>query len=243
MTPRLYVEDVLLAPGATVELPPDAAHHALRVLRLRDGDAVTLFDGTGGEWRASIVAPGRREPRARVDAHDPVERESPLAVTLVLATLATDAMDYAVRKAVELGAAAIVPVVASRSQGGAAREGRIDHWRRIVVAACEQCGRNRVPPVDAPRPLAAWLTARDARRAGIVCAPTGDASLAEVDVGSAVEVLVGPEGGFDAAELAAAKLAGLRAVALGPRVLKAETACVAAIAALQALRGDMMTPG
>ena len=176
-------------------------------------------------------------------AHDPVERESPLAVTLVLATLATDAMDYAVRKAVELGVAAIVPVVASRSQGGAASEKRVDHWRRIAVAACEQCGRNRVPPIDTPRPLSAWLTARDARRTGIVFAPEGDASLADLDVGGSVEILIGPEGGFDAAELAAAKLAGLRVVALGPRVLKAETACVAALAALQTLRGDLQGSG
>ena len=239
MTPRLHVEGVALADGATVALPERAAHHALHVLRLRDGDAVTLFDGTGGEWRASIVAPGRREALVRVIAHDPVEREAPLAVTIALAVLAADAMDYAVRKAVELGVAAIVPVVASRSQGGAARERRVDHWRRIAVAACEQCGRNRVPPIDAPRPLGAWLTARDARTTGIVFAPEGDVSLRAVEVGSAVEILIGPEGGFDAAELAAAKLAGLRAVALGPRVLKAETACVAALAALQTVRGDL----
>ena len=135
MTPRLHVEDVALAGGATVALPESAAHHALRVLRLRDGDAVTLFDGSGGEWRGSIVAKGRSGALVRVLAHDPVERESPLAVTLALSTLATDAMDYAVRKAVELGVAAIVPVVASRSQGGAAREKRVDHWRRIAVAA------------------------------------------------------------------------------------------------------------
>ena len=243
MTPRLHVEGVTLASGATVALSQSAAHHALRVLRLRDGDAVTLFDGAGGEWRASIVANGRGGAQARVLAHDPVERESPLAVTLVLATLATDAMDYAVRKAVELGVAAIVPVVASRSQGGAAREKRVDHWRRIAVAACEQCGRNRVPPIDTPRSLAAWLTARDARRTGIVFAPGGDAALARVDIAGGIEILIGPEGGFDATELAAAKLAGLRAVALGPRVLKAETACVAALAALQALRGDLQGPG
>lgn len=243
MTPRLHVDGVALVDGATVALTQSAAHHALRVLRLRDGDAVTLFDGAGGEWRASIVAKGRGGAQARVLAHDPVERESPLAVTLVLATLATDAMDYAVRKAVELGVAAIVPVVASRSQGGAAREKRVDHWRRIAVAACEQCGRNRVPPIDTPRPLSAWLTARDARRTGIVFAPDGDASLADLDVGGSVEILIGPEGGFDAAELAAAKLAGLRVVALGPRVLKAETACVAALAALQTLRGDLQGSG
>ncbi|HEY8244847.1 MAG TPA: 16S rRNA (uracil(1498)-N(3))-methyltransferase, partial [Casimicrobiaceae bacterium] len=228
MSARLYVGECALDLGATLVLPQEAAHHALRVLRLRVGDAVILFDGRGGEWHAVVASAGRRgeEASVAIERFDPVERESPLAVTLAMSTLATDAMDYAVRKAVELGVAAIVPVVAARSQGGAARERRVDHWRRIAIAACEQCGRNRVPPIDAPRPLAAWLTARDSRRTGIMFSPEGDATLADVDVGSSVEILIGPEGGFDAAELAAATLAGLRIVAFGPRVLKAETACV-----------------
>jgi 16S rRNA (uracil1498-N3)-methyltransferase len=241
VTARLYVDPsgVALAAGASVELPAPAAHHALRVLRLRDGDAVTLFDGTGGEWRATIAATGRRGAVVEVEAHDPVERESPLAATLVVSTLATDAMDYAVRKAVELGAAAIVPVVAGRSQGGSRADRRVDHWRRIAVAACEQCGRNRIPPIGFPQPLFAWLGARGAGRPGIVLGPGGDAPLSAVDVVGTIDVLVGPEGGLDAAEIAAAKRAGLRAVTMGPRVMKAETACVAVLAALQALRGDL----
>ena len=239
MTARLHVEGVALAPGAAVDLPDDVAHHALRVLRLRDGAAVTLFDGTGGEWRATIAAEGRRGARAHVDGHDAVEREAPIAVTLVLATLATDAMDYAVRKAVELGAAAIAPVVAARSQGASRGEKRVEHWRRIAIAACEQCGRNRIPPVAAPQPLDAWLDGRDRRRAGIVLAPGAAATLRTLASSPALDLLVGPEGGFDAAELAAATRAGLSAVAIGPRVLKAETASVAALSALLALHGDL----
>ncbi|CAG0972012.1 Ribosomal RNA small subunit methyltransferase E [Burkholderiales bacterium] len=239
--PRLYVDpgDVALAAGVTVDLPEDAAHHALRVLRLRDGEAVTLFDGSGGEWCATIASAGRRGATASVGEHVAVERESSLAVTLALATLATDAMDYAVRKSVELGAAAIVPVLAARSQGTSRVGRRADHWRRVVIAACEQCGRNRVPPVAAPRPLADWLAARDARRAGIVFAPGGSATIADAEVGAAVDVLVGPEGGLIAAEVDAATRSGMRATRLGPRVLKAETACIAALAALQSLHGDL----
>ena len=241
MTTRLFVDaaEVALAQGASAELPEAAAHHALRVLRLRDGDAVTLFDGTGGEWRATIAAAGRRGATVAIGAHDPVERESPLAVTLAVSTLATDAMDYAVRKAVELGAASILPVVAARSQGASRGDRRVEHWRKIAVAACEQCGRNRVPPVESPRSLGAWLATRDAGKPGVVLAPGGVATLAIVGVADAIDVLVGPEGGFDEAEIAAATKAGLRAVSMGPRVLKAETACVAALAALQALRGDL----
>jgi len=241
MTTRLFVDaaEVALAQGASAELPEAAAHHALRVLRLRDGDAVTLFDGTGGEWRATIAAAGRRGATVAIGAHDPVERESPLAVTLAVSTLATDAMDYAVRKAVELGAASILPVVAARSQGASRGDRRVEHWRKIAVAACEQCGRNRVPPVESPRSLGAWLATRDAGKPGVVLAPGGVATLAIVGAVDAIDVLVGPEGGFDEAEIAAATKAGLRAVSMGPRVMKAETACVAALAALQALRGDL----
>jgi len=241
VTARLFVgaEDVVLGVGTAAELPEAAAHHALRVLRLREGDAVTLFDGTGGEWRATIAAAGRRGASVAIEAHDPVERESPLAATLVVSTLATDAMDYAVRKAVEVGVAAIVPVVAARSQGASRGDRRVDHWRKIAVAACEQCGRNRVPPVELPQPLGAWLAVRDAGRAGVVLAPGAAATLAVVGAVDAIDVLVGPEGGFDETEIAAARKAGLRAVSMGPRVMKAETACVAALAALQALRGDL----
>jgi 16S rRNA (uracil1498-N3)-methyltransferase len=240
VTARLHVDpaEVALAAGTSVELPEAAAHHALRVLRLRDGEALTLFDGTGGEWRATIAVAGRRGASVEIAAHDPVERESPLAATLVVSTLATDAMDYAVRKAVELGAAAIVPVVAARSQGALRGDRRVEHWRRIAIAACEQCGRNRVPPVELPQPLGAWLGTRDAARPGIVLAPGGHAPLAGIGAVDTIDVLVGPEGGLDAAEIVAAKRAGLRAVTMGPRVMKAETACVAALAALQALRGD-----
>lgn len=240
MTARLHVDpaEVALAAGTSVGLPEAAAHHALRVLRLRDGEALTLFDGTGGEWRATIAVAGRRGASVEIAAHDPVERESPLAATLVVSTLATDAMDYAVRKAVELGVAAIEPVVAARSQGGA-RSGRPEHWRRIVIAACEQCGRNRVPVVATPRPLDDWLAEREAAHNGVVLVPGAGSALPAFRDTGAIDVLVGPEGGFESREVEAAIRAGMRPVGMGPRILKAETACVAALAVLQATHGDL----
>jgi 16S rRNA (uracil1498-N3)-methyltransferase len=239
MSPRLFVDpsQCALAAGVAVAMPEAAAHHALRVVRMREGDALTLFDGTGGEWQATIASADKRGATVAVEAHRAIERESPLAIRLAIAILATDAMDYAVRKSVELGVAAIDPVVAARSQG-AARSNRAEHWRRIVIAACEQCGRNRVPSVAAPRPLDDWLASRDRAMPGIVLAPGVTAPLASVAAGRAIDLLVGPEGGFESRELDAALRAGLRPVAMGPRVLKSETACVAAIAALQSLAGD-----
>jgi 16S rRNA (uracil1498-N3)-methyltransferase len=174
-----------------------------------------------------------------IERFDPVERESPLAVTLAMSTLATDAMDYAVRKAVELGCASVAPVVAARSQGASHRGTRAEHWRRIAIAACEQCGRNRIPPIDAPVALADWLDARDARRPASCSRPARTRCSRRSPLPTSLDVLVGPEGGFDGGELAAAKRAGLTAVSLGPRVLKAETAAVAALSALQALHGDL----
>ena len=240
MAARLFVDlpAGTLAAGSELELPPEAAHHALRVLRMREGDALTLFDGSGGEWGAEIASAGRKGATVRVGAHDGIERESPLAVRLALATLATDAMDYAVRKAVELGAAAIEPVVSARSQGGA-RSGRADHWRRIVIAACEQCGRNRVPVVATPRPLDDWLAEHEAARNGVVLVPGAGRALPAFRDTGAIDVLVGPEGGFESREVDAAIRSGLRPAGLGPRILKAETACVAALAVLQAAGGDL----
>lgn len=239
MSARLFIDpaECSLAAGTALALPETAAHHALRVLRMREGDALTLFDGTGGEWPATIASADRRGATVAVGAHRAVERESPLAIRLAIGLLATDAMDYAVRKSVELGVAAIDPILAARSQG-AARSHRADHWRRIVIAACEQCGRNRLPVVAAPRPLGDWLAARHRATPGIVLAPGARATIAALAPAGALDVLVGPEGGFDPRELDAASRAGLRPVAMGPRVLKAETACVAALAALQAIGGD-----
>ena len=240
MSARFFV-DVPLAAGVTLSLPHAVAHHAVRVLRLSRGDAITLFDGRGGEWRATIASVGRDRVDVDIGNHDDVERESGCRVTLVQAIVAADAMDWAVRKAVELGAAAIVPVVAARTNLPRS-EGRLDkrlaHWRQIAVAACEQCGRNRIPTVDEPRPIAGWLE-REAGADVAMLAPGATRSLAAVARQSAPRaIVVGPEGGFNDAELALADRRGVVSAHLGGRVLRSETAVAAALATIAAVAGD-----
>jgi len=243
--PRFHVDEPIPRDrsGSSLTLPEGVATHALRVLRLRLGDAVTLFDGTGGEHRATIVSAERHAAAVRLDAFDPVEREAPAATNLVMSVIATDPMDFAVRKAVELGVRAVQPVIAARSQGGASGdrvERRAAHWRAIAVAACEQCGRNRVPPVEMPVPLATWL-ARFVGAAGTaaVLAPGAARSLAALAAHALpTHLLVGPEGGFTDDEQAHVARLGILPVHLGRRVLRAETAALAALATLNAVAGD-----
>ncbi len=241
--PRFFVPLALapVATGATVELPPAVAHHAVRVVRLAAGDALTLFDGTDGEYAATLMRADRDGATVRIDGYSAVARESPLDVTLAQAIAANDAMDYAIRKAVELGATAIQPLVTMRSAPlpkGERGERRLAHWRGVVVAACEQCGRNRVPPVAAPLGWQDWIAAWPGR--GIVLEPEAARSLASLSTpGATTALAVGPEGGFTDREVDAGRAAGFECVSLGPRVLRTETAAVAALAAIQALWGDL----
>ncbi len=241
VTPRIFCPPPLAA-GTTVDLPHGAAHHVLRVLRLQVGAALTLFDGEGGECRAEIAQAGAHAVGVRVIERHDIERESPLTVTLVQGLAAADRMDYAVQTAVELGAAAIVPVIATRSVArleGERAARRVEHWRQIVVAACEQSGRNRLPKVHAPCALAAWLRAPSLAELRVLLLPDAQGSLADLaPPAGTIELLVGPEGGFTAEESAAARTAGFRPVRLGARVLRTETAGAAMLAAMQALWGD-----
>jgi len=238
MISRFYCP-VRLPRVGEVALPAAAAHHALKVLRLGDGDEVALFDGSGGELRARLAVRGRAA--FAVDGRWlETTRESPLSVVLVQALVAADKMDWAIQKAVELGAAGIVPVRAARSQmrlAGERADKKLEHWRQVVIAACEQCGRNRLPFVEPLRDLAAYLgEPQTATR--LILAPGGE-RLAEIaPSGMPIHVLVGPEGGWSEDELSLCRRAGCRALGLGPRILRTETAGLAAIAALQALGGD-----
>jgi len=239
--PRFFVRLELTpaAIGQTLTLPDAAAHHALRVVRLGAGDALTLFTGAGGEYAATISAAGKRGATVRIEAFEPVERESPLTITLVQAVAANDAMDHAVRKATELGAAAIQPLVTERSAPlppGERRDRRLAHWRQVAVAACEQCGRNRVPEIFAAVALSDWLGAW--RWGGVVFAPDGEQSLATVPAAPSA-LLIGPEGGLAPGEIATARAAGFIVARLGPRVLRTETAGMAALTAVNALWGDL----
>ena len=241
MLPRFYVA-AGLAPGASVELPPEAAHHAMRVLRLDEGASVVLFDGRGGEWRARLQRAGRTT-RAVLDAFDAEEREAPLAVTLVQGLPAADKMDWIVQKSTELGVAAIQPVAARRSVvrlSGERLERRGQHWQQVAVAACEQCGRNRVPEVaplvDLPHYLGMAAPQGEAR---LLLMPGAETSLSRMEKPTGgVTLMIGPEGGFEDGEARAALAAGFAPVSLGPRVLRTETAGLAMLAALMARWGD-----
>lgn len=223
-------------------LPEDAARHA-RVLRLRPGDAIVLFDGTGGEFPARIVAAGREGVAAEVGERVNVERESPLAVTLVQGISSGERMDTTIQKTVELGVAAIRPVLAARSQArldARRAAARLAHWRRVAIAACEQCGRNRIPPIEPLATLGECCAKLPAGALRLLLSPRAGVRLREA-LGPAVREIVlaaGPEGGFDASEEELFGKAGFVSVRLGPRVLRTETAALAALAALDALVGD-----
>lgn len=241
---RFHV-DRPLGPGLELMLPPLAAHHAGRVLRLAEGDPVTLFDGRGGEYLGVVTRTTRGEVSVRTVSFDPAERESPLQVTLVQGISSGDRMDYTIRKAVELGVSAVVPVFTERGivrLAGERAERRREHWQALATAACEQCGRNRVPPVAEPLPYVDWIASLappdpDALR--VTLSPEAALRLAALPERRAgVMLLAGPEGGLSRreAELAAAR--GFTGTRLGPRILRTETAAVAALAVLQAMWGD-----
>ena len=241
MIPRFFCP-FPLHPGATVELAADAAHHALKVLRVAAGDTAVLFDGRGGQWRATLN-PAGKGLRATLEEFDDADCESPLALTLVQGLPSGDKMDLVVQKAVEMGVRRIQPVAAKRSVvklSGERAERRVEHWRNIAIAACEQSGRNRVPAVAPILDLPQYLgIAAQENALRFVCAPGVAVRLRDLPAPEGpVSLLVGPEGGLEEGELLAARAAGFRAVALGPRVLRTETAGLGAVAAMMALWGD-----
>jgi 16S rRNA (uracil1498-N3)-methyltransferase len=235
--PRLYCDHALVS-GEVLALPAAAARH-VQVLRLQPGDAITVFDGRGGEHDALVEHMGRSEVRVLVGQAHAIEREAPVAVHLALAMPANERMDWLVEKATELGAASIQPLVAERSVlrlSGERAQKKQAHWQAIAIAACEQCGRNRVPSVHAVQPLPSWLAAQAA--GGLVLSlAAGSRPLAQNAVAGPVTLLSGPEGGFAPGEEGDALARGWQPVNLGPRVLRAETAPLAALALLTLAKG------
>jgi 16S rRNA (uracil1498-N3)-methyltransferase len=237
--PRLHCEAVL-SPGASVELPERAVRH-VAALRLQRGDEVVLFNGDGAESSATLVTLGRRGVVAAVRERRAIDRESLFEVHLAQGICAGDRMDLVLQKATELGVASIQPIATARSIVRLARERRErreTHWQNVVIAACEQCGRNLIPPVAPSTGLPEFvaLPARGGTR--ILLAPDGEATLRALAPRAPMTVLIGPEGGLapEERELAAAR--GFTPVRFGPRILRTETAPLAALAALQALYGD-----
>ena len=239
---RVHVDAPLQA-GAELALPEGPAAHLVRVLRLQAGDACVLFNGDGHDYPARVLVASKRELRVSIDAAVAVDHESPLPITLVQGVARGEKMDLILQKATELGVTHFVPVWSQRSEVKLDEERatkRLAHWRGVVVAGCEQCGRARVPGVDAPVALAAALQALPAGGTRLTLDPTGASNAASLAQPAGGFVLaVGPEGGWsplDRELLAAAGFTGMR---LGPRILRTETAGLAAIAALQAQLGDL----
>jgi 16S rRNA (uracil1498-N3)-methyltransferase len=238
--PRFYCREAL-SPGAHVELPEPVARHAVRVLRLPPGAPVMLFDGRGGQYPAHIERIERDRVYAELAAWQDVERESPLSVTLVQALQAGDKMDFTIQKAVELGVRDIVPVESRRSVlrlAGERAAKRVAHWQGVVASACEQCGRNQVPLVAPVEKLENWLARPAPGVLRLMLAPEAEVTFASIRPAGSVQLLIGAEGGLDPQEMIAARQAGFQAVRMGPRVLRTETAGLAAMAAMQALWGD-----
>jgi 16S rRNA (uracil1498-N3)-methyltransferase len=238
--PRFYCREAL-SPGAHVELPEPVARHAVRVLRLPPGAPMVLFDGRGGEYPAHIQRIERDRVLAELGAWRDVERESPLSITLVQALQAGEKMDYTIQKAVELGVRHIVPVESRRSVMRLAGERagkRVAHWQGVVASACEQCGRNQVPLVAPLEKLENWLARPALAGLRLMLAPDAEQTLVALQPATEIQLLIGSEGGLDPQEMIAARQAGFQAVRLGPRVLRTETAGLAALAAMQALWGD-----
>lgn len=244
MTPRVLLERPL-SPGDTVALDADRSHHLVRVLRLATGARIELFDGRGHRFDAVITQADRDACRVAVQSAIGSGTESPLEVTLAQCLSGAERMDYTIEKAVELGVARIVPLASRRSKirlQADRVDRRLEHWRRIVIAACMQCGRDLLPAIDAPRNLEDWLaTGADTPGTRVVLALEASRRLSEIPLSasSPVTLLVGPEAGFDADEIRVALAAGFQSALLGPRVLRTETAGLAALAVLQARAGDL----
>lgn len=240
--PRIYVSTPL-STGMEVPLDERAAGHVLRVLRMSAGAELVLFNGRGGEYGARLSRADRQAAVAEIVSHRPVERESPLQVTLGQGISRGERMDYVIQKAVELGVAGIQPLFTERCMvqlKGARLARRVEHWRGIAIGACEQCGRNTVPSVREPMSLPDWLASAETS-GGLLLDPEASVGLSVLPRAEAVRLLVGPEGGLSAAERTSALRAGFLGVRLGSRVLRTETAPVAALAAVQTLWGDLGT--
>jgi 16S rRNA (uracil1498-N3)-methyltransferase len=234
MPPRLFV-DLPLRAGDPFSLPPGPARH-VQVLRLQPGAPLTLFDGAGGEWDATVVQMGRSDVSVRLGEHRAADRELPLQVTIALGMPANERMDAVVEKATELGVAVIQPLICERSVlrlSGERAQKKVAHWQAVAVSACEQSGRTRVPKVAEVLALTSWLQSltapssrwvlslRDARPVAAMATPAGE-----------LLCLSGPEGGLSPGEEAAAVTAGFAAISLGARVLRADTAPLALLAHL-----------
>ena len=242
---RVFV-DAPLTTGALLTLPDDQAQHVARVLRAKAGDPLIVFNGRGGEFAASVESLQRKSVTVRIGAFAAIERESPLDTTLLQGIARGDKMDQILQKATELGVTRVIPVLTARSNvrlDADAAHRKQQHWQGVVIAACEQCGRNRIPevatPLDLEQALAAGTSSLRLLLAPVDQATTLQQLLAAPEAAQSVSMLIGPEGGLAPEEMALAERAGFVACRAGARVLRTETAALAVLAALQFAVGDL----
>ncbi len=238
--PRVYTPQPL-ANGCQVALEENPSSHLARALRMGTGDQLTVFNGEGGEYAATIASADRRKVIVDVTGFRDQDCESPLAVELGIAVSRGERMDWVVQKSTELGVTAITPLLTERVEVklNAERSAkRQRHWQQVAISACEQCGRNRVPQVAAITSLTRWLPEVQSQRR-FVLHHRARAADASDTAPTSVALLIGPEGGLSEAEIAAAENAGFEALKLGPRVLRTETAPLAALSVLQSRWGDL----
>lgn len=238
--PRFYHSGELI-PGREIILEAAAAHHATRVLRLKPGDAMVLFNGQGGEYPARINGIVKTHVTVLTGEWQNIERESPLQILLAQAISSADKMDLTVQKAVELGVGAIYPIATQRSVtrlSGERALKRVEHWRKVAIHACEQCGRNRIPQIGEMMSLEDFLGKAKTDALRLMLSPDGGTPFKRLKPQQTVVLLVGAEGGFTAEEEQRSRASGFEPVALGRRILRTETAGIAALAAMQSLWGD-----
>ena len=240
--PRIYTDQPLRS-GREVLLPEQAGEHVARVLRLERGHPLILFNGDGCEYDANLATLAKRAVTAEVTAAREVDREAPLQLTLAQGIARGEKMDWILQKATELGVACIVPIVTERTEvklDEERAERRLAHWHSVIAGACEQSGRNRLPVIEPPQRLDRWLGALDSAALRLALVPGGESTLRQLpQMNNGAILVVGPEGGLSDNDATMLTHAGFRGLRLGPRILRTETAGVAALAALQALFGDL----
>ena len=237
---RIYTTHKLHS-NAVFMLEPEPSRHLARVLRLGVGDNLTLFDGSGGEYLSSITAVDNRQVQVLTGAHLRHECESPLNIHLGIAISRGERMDWIVQKSTELGINSLTPLSTKHTGvklAGDRADKKIHHWQQIAISACEQCGRNRTPAIHPLETLDSWLVSTVAE-CKFVLHHRADTYAEQREPPTSIALLIGPEGGLDESEIAAAEQAGYSSLKLGPRVLRTETAPLAAIAMLQGRWGDM----
>ena len=240
--PRIYT-DQPLRPGREVLLPEQAGEHVARVLRLERGHPLILFNGDGCEYDASLAALAKRAVTAEVAGMREVDREAPLQLTLAQGIARGEKMDWILQQATELGVARIVPIVTERTEvklDAERAERRLAHWHSVIAGACEQSGRNRLPTIEPPQRLDRWLGVLDSDALRLALIPGGESTLRQLpQLDNGAILVVGPEGGLSDNDVSMLAQSGFRGLRLGPRILRTETAGLAALAALQTLFGDL----